>query len=93
MGYYSENIEYISKVEEAAAKYICLKGELGLANSSENDRDAKLMLNFCETKMLLHIADDLKRIADSLEKLASPLSFYEDKGVRKREENKEDDTK
>ena len=46
MGYYSENIEYISKVEEAAAKCMRLKGELGLANSSENDRDTKLMLNF-----------------------------------------------
>lgn len=84
MGYYDDSKEYLNELGDTFAKNTDLKVKLGMTESSDYYKPVEYGLNFCETKTLLHIADELKRIADSLEKLVSPLSSFEDKGVRER---------
>ena len=84
MGYYDDYSKHLNELGESFAKNIALKTALGMTKSSEYSQAVEVKLKFCETETLLHIADELKRIADSLEKLTSPLSFYEDKGERAR---------
>ena len=93
MGYFDDYSKYLNELGDSFSKNTALKMELGLTKNSDYYQAVETALKSCEIETLLHIADELKRIADSLEKLTTPLSFYEeDKGARKEEENKENDT-
>lgn len=84
MSNYDDYIQSLTMLRNNLEAGNAFKQSLGLP--PDINKNATVGLDIVKTEMLLHIADDLKRIADSLEKLTTPLSFYEeDKGARKGE--------
>ena len=90
MSNYDDYIQSLTMLRNNLEESNAFRQNLGLP--TDINKNATIGLDIMKTEMLLHIADEVKRIADSLEKMTS-LSLYEDKGARKEEENKENDTK
>lgn len=69
MGNYDDYIKSINQMRETLETRNVFQQGLGLP--PDINKNAEIGLDMVKTEMLLHIADDLKRIADSLEKLVS----------------------